>query len=386
MELFAFWLFAALLTFVSVLSALWPYLKVEKEELKIDETQLGTRQVLIDQLEEVEKDTQRGLINREGAQSARTEIARRLLALEREGKSRKHGVTKNSAKIYIALIVILIPMSGIALYATLGVYGAKDQPFAARQAEIQQAEAKKGPSIDDLVARVEEHLTKNPDDGRGWQTLAPIYQRLGQLVKAEIAFTNAIRIGAENKTIMGRMHNGLGQILTMKAEGRVSNQALIHFQKGKKKAPEDPTGYFFEALAFSQLEQKQEAIEAWETLLARFGSDNPPWLDVAKNTLATLKQESPEQLKGPSSNDVEAAAALSDEDRKEFIKGMVSGLASRLDQNPDDFEGWQRLIRSYVVLGEKDKATEAISKARNQFSKDSEKTKSLEIIEKNLNF
>ncbi len=46
-------------------------------------------------------------------------------------------------------------------------------------------------------------------------------------------------------------------------------------------------------------------------------------------------------------------------DRTAMIEGMVSGLAERLKSNPDDVEGWLRLIRSYSVLGRPEEAVEA---------------------------
>jgi len=56
---------------------------------------------------------------------------------------------------------------------------------------------------------------------------------------------------------------------------------------------------------------------------------------------------------------VAAAADMTPEERVEMIRGMVAGLATRLEANPDDLEGWQRLARSYDVLGETDKAADA---------------------------
>ena len=40
----------------------------------------------------------------------------------------------------------------------------------------------------------------------------------------------------------------------------------------------------------------------------------------------------------------------------QMIRGMVDGLPTRLKQNGDDVEGWLRLVRAYMVMGERDKA------------------------------
>ena len=47
---------------------------------------------------------------------------------------------------------------------------------------------------------------------------------------------------------------------------------------------------------------------------------------------------------------------------------MVAMLAARLKDNPNDAAGWQRLIRAYVVLGERAEAQDALSSARKTFA------------------
>ncbi|WP_332308123.1 tetratricopeptide repeat protein, partial [Elstera litoralis] len=42
-----------------------------------------------------------------------------------------------------------------------------------------------------------------------------------------------------------------------------------------------------------------------------------------------------------------------------MIRGMVEGLAARLEQTPDDLAGWQRLARAREVLGESEAAIAA---------------------------
>ena len=54
---------------------------------------------------------------------------------------------------------------------------------------------------------------------------------------------------------------------------------------------------------------------------------------------------------------------MSDEERESFIRDMVERLAARLVDEPGDAEGWLRLARSWVVLGESDKAREALDRA-----------------------
>ena len=54
------------------------------------------------------------------------------------------------------------------------------------------------------------------------------------------------------------------------------------------------------------------------------------------------------------------------------IEAMVSRLAAKLRENPDDAEGWKLLGRSYVVLGSFDKAVAAYAKAAERAPRDPE--------------
>jgi cytochrome c-type biogenesis protein CcmH len=67
-----------------------------------------------------------------------------------------------------------------------------------------------------------------------------------------------------------------------------------------------------------------------------------------------------------------------------MIRGMVARLADRLKENGNDIEGWQRLLRAYVVLGERDKASAAASDAKRALAADPSKLQQIEDVIKTL--
>jgi cytochrome c-type biogenesis protein CcmH len=67
-----------------------------------------------------------------------------------------------------------------------------------------------------------------------------------------------------------------------------------------------------------------------------------------------------------------------------MIRGMVERLAVRLKQNGEDVEGWLRLVRAYLVLGDRDKARGALSDARQAVGSNTERLKQLNEGLKNL--
>ena len=59
-----------------------------------------------------------------------------------------------------------------------------------------------------------------------------------------------------------------------------------------------------------------------------------------------------------------AVADMGEAEREAMIQSMVDGLAERLAENPEDVDGWLRLGRSRLVLGEDEAAIEAYARAR----------------------
>ncbi len=81
---------------------------------------------------------------------------------------------------------------------------------------------------------------------------------------------------------------------------------------------------------------------------------------------------------------VAAAKDMSEADRGAMIHSMVDRLASRLKQNGDDVEGWLRLVRAYMVMGDRDKAKSALTDARQAVANDAERLRQLNEGLKNL--
>ncbi|MCB1449054.1 MAG: c-type cytochrome biogenesis protein CcmI [Nitratireductor sp.] len=87
-------------------------------------------------------------------------------------------------------------------------------------------------------------------------------------------------------------------------------------------------------------------------------------------TVAAEAPPLPPQAKGPSKQDVEAAANMPAADRQEMIRGMVANLAEKLKADPSDKDGWRRLIRSWTVLGDKEKLAASLADAGGAFPED----------------
>lgn len=285
-----FWICAGVLTLASLVAALWPLLreKPHQNDRSQEYDHAGERRVLIDQLDEIERDRNRGLLNDEEAKSTRAELARRLLALERSSHGEVAGSTLSS-RFYPWASIVIIPALAVGGYHYLGSPGLPDQPISARlSAPTNQQD------LNIVIARIEAHLQTNPDDLKGWQTLAPIYRERNQLDDAEKAYRNWIKLVDADLPSKTKAQIGLGRVLSAKNNGKIKGEAFDLFEQASQNAPDDPTPMFFRAIGLTQQRDTSKAIVAWTDLIEKFGESNPPWITMAKRTLATLKEQEQE--------------------------------------------------------------------------------------------
>ncbi|MBC7314115.1 MAG: tetratricopeptide repeat protein, partial [Rhizobium sp.] len=253
--------------------------------------------------------------------------------------------------------------------------GNPDMPAAPLAARLENPDG----NIELLVAKVERHLAANPNDGSGWDVLAPIYFKMQRLGDAELAYRNAIRLLGTSPARM----NGIGEVLVAGNDGIVTDDARSAFAEALRLDPRDPRAQFYLALALEQAGKKAEALIAFQAI-AKASPADAPWLPlvqehIASNGGAPLAglPTAPKAPGNPSESDVEAAAGMSAGDRNAMIRGMVDSLDAKLKEDPNNFEGWMRLVRSYAMLSEKDKALAALKTALQAFPAEKDEGKQL---------
>jgi cytochrome c-type biogenesis protein CcmH len=327
-------------------------------------------EVYRDQLTELDRDVARGVIQPAEAEQARAEIGRRIIRL---GEVDKVEAAPQSllrrGRFISALAVLAVPLVSWGLYSELGSPDLPSQPLAARLTK-NPADS----TIDELVARAEKHLAADPEDGRGWDALAPVYRRMQRFSDAVAAYRNAIRL--EGSTAARQA--GLGEALTDAAGGVVSADAQAAFEAARKLEPANAKANFYLAIAMAQEGRRDDAKSAWQAMFTSLPPDSP-WRGAVTEALAEIDKDKVAQTQpaGPDEQDVAAATSMSPEDRTAMIETMVAGLDEKLRQNPKDAEGWLRLVRSYVVLGRTTQAEDALQRGIAAFGRDSEEAKKL---------
>ena len=369
-----FALAAALLTALAVAAVLIPVLRRHHRGPSRADYDLT---VYRDQLRELESDRARGLVSAEQEQAARTEIERRMLRADRARETAQdarradaqpadaRGRTAWLRRAAAVGLGLCIPALAAGVYASLGSPGIPGRPFAEieRPAASTEATAAIGESVERLAARLE----SDPDNLEGWLLLGRSYVALQRYPEAADALRRAAALSGGDPEVLTM----LGEAIVWADGGVVAPEAVGVFRQALEARPDDPAARFHLALARAQAGAVQEAYDMWLALAADTPAD-AAW----RGDLEALIGQAAEVLgiepgapplaaapSGPTAEDVAAAADMTPEERMEMIRSMVAGLAARLEENPDDPEGWRRLARSYAVLGETGKALDTLRRA-----------------------
>ena len=390
-----FWILVAGMTAAAILAVVWPLARRPKDAQSGNDVE-----VYRDQLDEIDRDLKVGLIGAAEAEAARIEVSRRLIAAAemagtitiaqddpalrgRGRRSRKKPPRrrvedkKPSRRLRLVVGVValmLISVGAFSVYLKVGSPNLPGQPVASRVAAAQR----KDPSIQRLAA-LEARTSQTPDDGRAWEAIAPIYAAVGRYGDAVTARRNALRL--LDKT--AELEADLGEALVTAANGIVTDEAKEAFDRAFRLDGANVSARFYIGLAAEQDGRKDEAARIWRKLLV----DSPPkapWRPLVQTALARV--EPPASLvRKPGSNDsADAVTDATPEQRQKMIRGMVDRLAARLRQDGSDVDGWIELVRSYVVLDERENARAAIADARRTLAGEADKLRRIDEEAKRL--
>src|SRR6516165_9967225 len=361
-------IFAAM-TAAAVGAVIWPLTR------KRDRDRSGSDvMVYRDQLDEIERDLDTGLIGKNEAEAARVEISRRLIAAEESSRTTlpvSSPASGRRQRIAAAVALLALPVLAGGLYLWLG----SPQLASAQQERAPQAAQA---NVQGLISQVEGYLQRNPQDGRGWEIVAPVYMQLSRYSDAVRAWRNALQLLGES----AERDANLGESLTAEANGVVTAEAKAAFVRAANLDHTLVTARYYLGLAAEQDGDRAKAAKIWRDLIAEAPA-GAEWVPEVRKALARVDGSSgvpPAAAEGP-------IAAAPNEQQSAMIKGMVERLAARLKQDGSDAEGWARLVRSYKVLGETDKALAASEEARQALAADPAKlqqlTRAIEELDEN---
>lgn len=358
-------------------------------------------QVYRDQLKDVDRDVARGTVSEDEAERIRLEISRRILDADKtaQGETNDTRTAPPLASTFAVGLAVLVIAGSFGAYSWLGAPGYPDLPLADRIEMAEQARADRPtqafaeadtlernppPSFDafdpayvQLVEQLRTVVSERPNDLQGHRLLARQEASLGNYGAAWQAQARVVQLQGE--AVRARDYTDLADMMVLAAGGYVSPEAEAVISRALDLDPLNGVARYYSGLMFAQTGRADLAFRIWAQLLAESPAD-APWQDPIRDQIEFAAMQAgvdyvpPERdaapVRGPSSEDIEAAQDMTAADRLQMIEGMVSGLAQRLGTEGGPPEEWARLIRAYGVLGRTQEAEAIWREAQQVFPDD----------------
>ncbi len=390
---------------VAIVAAVLTIPLVRRHEARAD-ARTATLAVLRDQLADVDVQLAAGAIPPADAEGLRIEIKRRMLAAGHIPEEARVALASRTLSGLAIGLAALVALAGGALYATMGKPGlaGTSVPLAAAATPppAAGAEAEGAGEIAALVAGLEKKVAANADDPEGWRMLGWSYFQMQRFDDSARAYGKAVALKPDGTGFQ----SAYGEALVQVANGAVTPAAADAFAKAQAQDGADARARYFLGVKKQQEGDAKGALDDWITLLGESATD-APWVpqlrSVIEQTAGDAKIDVSARLAalrppasggasvaappmpglagtaasvpagvmpGPSADQVAGAAAMTAGDRQAMIRGMVDGLAKKLQANPRDESGWLRLMRARSVLGENTAAARARNDAIAAFAGD----------------
>lgn len=388
----AFWI--TVFTLTALVTVLFALALLRRNDPVPDGNEYDMR-VYRDQLREVERDLERGVLSEADASRVRTEVSRRILAADAVQDNSKDLQSGAPKAVSIIIGVILLGAS-FFLYSELGAPGYGDLALADRIAfaddlrENRPSQAEAEASLGDqppiaefsedyltLVQTLRDTVEQRPDDLRGQILLAQNESNLGNYIAAYQAQGRILDLKGDDVTVADI--SDYTDLLVLAAGGYVSPEAETSARVVLERDPDNGIARYYMGLMMSQTGRPDLAFRVWDRLL-RIGPEDAPWIAPILAVIPEMAQRAgvnyqipaigSERPAGPSSADIESAGEMSAAERIEMIEGMVSGLSERLASEGGTSAEWAQLIGALGVLGRTDQAFAVFKSAQEVFAKD----------------
>ncbi|MGO7020378.1 c-type cytochrome biogenesis protein CcmI [Rhizobium leguminosarum] len=327
-----------------------------------------------DQLLELDRELKAGRIMPGEYELAKAETARRLFRAADDNTPDGEPSSRINAAVRLS-IVALLPLLSIGIYVALGRPELPSMPLQKRLDNPDR-------DLAVLVRKTEMHLARYPEDGRGWDVIAPVYLRLNRADDAEKAYRNAIRLLGPNA---GRLR-GTAEALMAESNGKITEEARQALERSLSIEPNNPRIRFYIALGMEQAGKTADARAAFEAIV-KDSPEDALWLSLIYEHIMKDGGTLAGDVKAPDSrkqDNVAAAKIVEPTDPTQMIRGMIESLDAKLSEDPNNFEGWMRLVRSYAVLNDKDRAAGALKRGLAAFPPPGEQGRQLLALAREL--
>lgn len=357
------WFAVLALIGIALIAVLWPLLRGGAGASAVD----AAIAFYEDRRQELERQRAAGELSEQDFLAAEAEQARQLLAIARGAEAGATSATRiaRRRKLAAAIVMVALPALSLAAYLRIGAPGLPDLPLAARPSAPQNLD------VAAALQKIETHLQKNPNDGRGFEVIAPVYLRLGRYDDAARAYGRVVELLGETPARLG----DLGESLTAAANGVINAEARRAFERAVALDGDFAKARFYLAIAREQDGDAAGALADLTALLQRL-PEGPARMRVEEEV--TRMRGTPRDGAG------EAIAKLPPEEQKSAIRAMVAALDQRLGEKGGSAEEWLRLVQARIVLGERPAAETALRRAREALAQDAAAGGALESLAREI--
>jgi len=283
----------------------------------------------------------------------------------------------------------LIAAAGVAVVAIAIRYRSAPTAPAAEQA------APASGDLSQMIPQIEARLREKPDDATGWRMLAMAQFNLARFPDAARSYARAAALTPKD----AELWSSLGEALVYARRNGVDDDAAHAFERALTLNPKEPRARYFLAVRQDIAGDHRGAIDKWIALL----HDTPagaPWeesvrklvVEVAAREKIDISGRLPAAkpasamppadmgpsgadvaragIAGPTAADMAGAQRMTPTEQDAMAHAMVDRLAQRLATNPRDADGWIRLMRARLVLGDRPAALKAKTDAERTFADD----------------
>lgn len=353
---------------------------IRRYEHRKDLASAGTN-IFTDQLKELERDRNLGLIDPSDADLAKTEIERRLIAAAR-------NVTEPRPISPMWRIAALASAAGLVILGSVNIYAVRGRPDLIQPPPASMADSAQTPAqipqdttttaatgafttgeVATMIDKLAKRLEANPKDADGWRMLGWSYFNTQRFDDSAAAYARAVALTPTNLDYK----SAYAEALVQAAQGIVVPKAQEIFAEVLKADPKEERARFYDALAREQAGDLPLALDRWIALLAD-APENAGWVPDVKQRVADLGQKTKRDVSGVLANAPVlpnlAESGVAQVDQQAMVDDMIGKLAAKLEANPHDRDGWAMMIRSLKVKGDMEGAKASLTKALAIFADD----------------
>lgn len=353
---------------------------IRRYEHHKDPASAGTS-IFADQLKELERDRNLGLIDPSDADLAKAEIERRLITAARNVT----GPRPISPRWRVAA---LASAAGLVILGSVNIYAVRGRPDLIQPPPAPMADSTQTPAqipqdttttaatgasttgeVATMIDKLAKRLEANPKDADGWRMLGWSYFNTQRFDDSASAYARAVALAPANPDYK----SAYAEALVQAAQGIVVPKAQEIFAEVLKADPGEERARFYDALAREQAGDLPLALDRWIALLAD-APENAGWVPDVKQRVADLGQKTKRDVSSVLANTPVlpnlAESGVAQVDQQAMVDDMIGKLSAKLESNPRDRDGWAMMIRSLKVKGDMEGAKASLTKALAIFADD----------------